>query len=217
MTVVLWVLYLCQFIGSFFIFSWLPSVLTNAGVTESTALFATSICTLGGMIGGVLLGITVDRVQARYRVLTASYVIGALAVVVSAFSAGLAPALFVALFVAGFGVIGTGVCMNSVGAGLYPPSIRTTAIGWFNGFGRVGSVIGPAIGGLLLAMNLSSQNIFVLAAVPAVVCALSVALLQRAARDGGFRQEPAEMFASETVSESARPVAGAGTVSEVES
>ncbi|MGM5069129.1 MFS transporter [Rhodococcus qingshengii] len=182
MTVVLWVLYLCQFIGSFFIFSWLPSVLTNAGIAETAALLATSACTLGGMIGGVILGVTVDKVSARFKVLAASYVVGAVAVLISAFSTGALIGLFVALFFAGFGVIGTGVCMNSVAAGLYPTRIRTTAIGWFNGFGRVGSVVGPALGGLLLALSLDSQTIFILATIPTAICAICVVALSIVSR-----------------------------------
>lgn len=182
MTIALWVLFLFQFIGSFFIFSWLPSVLTNAGIVERTALLATSACTLGGMIGGVLLGVMVDKVKNRFRVLTLSYVVGAVAVVVSAFTTGVVGALFVALFVTGFGMIGTGVCMTSVAAGLYPSRIRSTGAGWSNGFGRVGSVLGPAIGGLLLALGLSSKAIFMVAIAPAVVCALCVVALSFAIR-----------------------------------
>lgn len=177
MTVVLWVLYTFQFLGSFFIFSWLPSVLTNAGIVETTALLATSACTLGGMIGGLLLGATVDKVTDRFKILTFSYVVGGIAIVTSAFSTGAVGALFVALFFAGFGMIGTGVCMNSVAAGLYPSRIRTTGVGWFSGFGRVGSVLGPAIGGLLLALGLSSKTIFIVSVVPAVVCAICVVAL----------------------------------------
>lgn len=182
MTVVLWVLFLFQFLGSFFIFSWLPSVLTNAGVDETAALLATSACTLGGMIGGVLLGMTIDRVASRFRVLACSYSIGAVAVIASAFSTAALPALFVALFVTGFGMIGTGVCMNAVGASLYPSKIRTTAIGWFSGWGRVGSVLGPAIGGLLLGLGLSSKSIFLFSAAPAAICAICVVLLSIASR-----------------------------------
>jgi len=188
MTIVLWVLYLCQFIGSFFIFSWLPSVLINAGVDETAALLATSACTLGGMIGGVILGMTVDRVATKFRILASSYIVGAVAIVVSAYSTSVVPALFVALFVAGFGVIGTGVCMNPVAASLYPARIRSTAIGWFTGFGRVGSVLGPALGGMFLALSFSSKSIFMLSVVPAVVCAVCVVALSIATRT--VRQEP---------------------------
>lgn len=181
-TVVLWVLYVCQFIGAFFIFSWLPSVLTNAGVGEQTAMFATSLCTLGGMAGALLLGAAVDRLTVRYRLLVASYLIGGVSVVAASYLTGSTAALLAVLFLTGFGLIGTGTCMNAVAAGLYPAEIRATAVGWANGWGRVGSVLGPGIGGLLLALELSSRSIFQIAVAPALVCALCVVALGLRAR-----------------------------------
>ncbi|MDF3309710.1 MFS transporter [Rhodococcus sp. T2V] len=182
LTIVLWVLYLCQFISSFFVFSWLPSVLTEAGLDQSIAIIATSMFTLGGL-GAVALGMAVDRLGGyRFWIVGGSYALGATAVSISAVSTGSLPILFVALTLAGFGIIGTGGCMNAIGASLYPAKIRTTAVGWFNGFGRVGSVVGPAIGGALLAMNLSPQSIFLVAVIPAAMCTVCAVLLGIASR-----------------------------------
>lgn len=190
MTTVLWVLFLCQYMGSFFIFSWLPSVLTKAGVGDTAALFATSTCTLGGLIGGVILGVTIDRVNVRFQILAVTYAVGAVSIIVTALTTGLPLALFISLFITGFGVIGTGVCMNAVASGLYPSRIRTTAVGWFLGFGRVGSVIGPALGGLLLAMSMSSKSIFLFSAAPAAICSVCVVLLAISSRKVVPEPEP---------------------------
>jgi AAHS family 4-hydroxybenzoate transporter-like MFS transporter len=183
MTVVIWVLYLGQFITSFFIFSWLPSVLTSSGVGETAALIATSVCTLGGMIGGVLLGIRSDKASSRFNVLAISYTVGAAAVAVTAVTTGVSElAMFLALFVVGFGTIGTGICVNSLTASLYPPDIRSTGLGWAYGFGRVGALIGPAVGGLLLAMQLTAESIFLFSIVPVMLCAAAVVTLSLVVR-----------------------------------
>src|SRR5689334_435918 len=48
----------------------------------------------------------------------------------------------------------------------YPPGIRATALGWALGVGRLGAVLGPVIGGLLLDANLALRlNFWVFAAV----------------------------------------------------
>ncbi|WP_283354272.1 MFS transporter [Rhodococcus sp. IEGM 1305] len=177
-TIVLWILYAAQFMTTFFLFSWLPSVLTEAGVGRTTALIATSVCTLGGMLGGVALGRTIDRVASRFAVIGVSFAVGAAAVATTAMVTGFSNVLmFTALFIVGACTIGTGICINSITATLYPAHVRSTGVGWAYGFGRLGSVIGPSIGGVLLAMQFQARSIFLLILVPIAICALAVAAL----------------------------------------
>lgn len=182
-TVVLWVLYLAGFMTTFFIFSWLPSVLTEAGIGDTAALIATSVCTLGGMIGGVVLGRMVDRTGARFKVVAISYLVGAIAVATTAVATGSSLViLFIALFVVGSCTIGTGICVNSLTTALYPARVRSTGVGWAYGFGRLGSVVGPAIGGVLLALHASASTIFLLIMVPIAVCLIAVVTLAAMSR-----------------------------------
>lgn len=51
----------------------------------------------------------------------------------------------------------------------YPTSLRCTGIGWSVGVGRVGSVIGPVLGGYLMRLQWSQSQLFIATAVPAVV------------------------------------------------
>ncbi|MFF2847668.1 MFS transporter [Streptomyces sp. NPDC058001] len=186
MTVLVWVLYLAQFLTSFFIFSWLPSVLASAGVASTAALMATSICTLGGMVGGVTLGFWIDRFSSRFKVLATTYAIGACAVAAVAMALGTSTvAMFAALFVVGFGAIGSGVCVNAVTASLYPAEIRSTGLGWAQGFGRIGSVLGPALGGLLLGAHLGARAIFQLSTIPVAVCVAAIIGIGMTRRGGG--------------------------------
>lgn len=175
MTVLVWVLYLALYLTSFFIFAWLPSVLATAGIGSTAALMATSVTTLGGMIGGIALGAWIDRSAARFRVLAITYTIGACAVAATAVTTGSSMvAMFITLFIVGFGTIGSGICVNAVTVSLYPAEMRSTGLGWAQGFGRIGSVLGPMIGGLLLGAHLSAQTIFQLSVIPVLVCAIAI-------------------------------------------
>jgi AAHS family 4-hydroxybenzoate transporter-like MFS transporter len=176
-TVLVWIVYFNGLLLSFFIFSWMPSLLTAAGLGQSVSLVATSVCMLGGMIGGVLLGIAADRVRFAPRMLVGGFLLAALATWATAETVGsLVPLLF-AVFALGVGVIGTQTCMNAVTVGLYPAQIRATGVGWAYGVGRAGSLVGPAVGGILLAAHVTPRVIFLFSIVPAALAAAAMGVL----------------------------------------
>ena len=49
--------------------------------------------------------------------------------------------------------------------------IRATGVGWALAVGRIGSILGPAVGGILLSTGLDIQNIFLVGIVPPLVAA----------------------------------------------
>ena len=57
----------------------------------------------------------------------------------------------VLLMATGFGVIGAQVGITTLTSMIYPVAMRSTGLGWALGVGRVGSIVGPTIGGLMLA------------------------------------------------------------------
>ena len=60
-------------------------------------------------------------------------------------------------------------------ARLYPAQVRSTGIGWTTGVGRIGAVLGPALGGVLLERNTPLWLIFTVFAIPSAVGALCAA------------------------------------------
>ena len=64
--------------------------------------------------------------------------------------------------------------INALSAMYYPTVIRSTGVGWALGIGRIGSIIGPIIGGLMLAVQWTPQQIFMAGAVPALCAAGAV-------------------------------------------
>ena len=83
------------------------------------------------------------------------------------------PLLGVAIFLAGFCIVGGQNCSNATAATFYPTALRSTGVGWAFGVGRIGSIVGPIIGGMLLALHWAPKELFLAAAIPALVAALA--------------------------------------------
>ena len=87
--------------------------------------------------------------------------------------------LFVVVAVAGFCFVGGQPAVNALAATYYPTTLRSTGVGWSLGVGRVGSVLGPVLGGELIRRDWSNSAIFLAVAVPAVISAVMMLLLAR--------------------------------------
>jgi AAHS family 4-hydroxybenzoate transporter-like MFS transporter len=66
--------------------------------------------------------------------------------------------------------------INALSAMLYPSSIRGTGVAWAAGAGRAGGMIGPALGGLMLAQGWSVTMLYVATGAPLVASMLAVML-----------------------------------------
>jgi AAHS family 4-hydroxybenzoate transporter-like MFS transporter len=82
-------------------------------------------------------------------------------------------------------VVGGQPAVNALAGQFYPTTLRSTGIGWSLGIGRIGSVIGPLVGGQLIALNWSNTSLFHAAAVPVLCSALLVIALAGATRRRG--------------------------------
>jgi AAHS family 4-hydroxybenzoate transporter-like MFS transporter len=77
--------------------------------------------------------------------------------------------LFVAVFLAGFGVPGSQGGLNAFAATYYPTDLRATGVGSGLGIGRIGSIVGPLVGGVLLGRHWSARDLFIAASIPALI------------------------------------------------
>jgi AAHS family 4-hydroxybenzoate transporter-like MFS transporter len=89
-----------------------------------------------------------------------------------------------AVFIAGICVVGGQTGSNAMAAESYATSIRSTGVGWSLGIGRIGSIVGPVVGGILLSSHLEMRRVFWAAAVPPLIAVAAVVILnQRTKRD----------------------------------
>jgi AAHS family 4-hydroxybenzoate transporter-like MFS transporter len=164
-TALLWSINLLNLLTTYFLLLWTPAILHDAGAGPSAAIVAATVFSLGVIASPTLMAQIIDRLGIE-RVLTVALAAGASCIL----AIGLLDppfALLVALvFGAGIGVGAQGG-INALAALIYPPSIRATGAGWALGFGRIGGVAGPLLGGALLAHGFSAPQIYAAAAVPA--------------------------------------------------
>jgi AAHS family 4-hydroxybenzoate transporter-like MFS transporter len=125
---------------------------------------------LGGVIGALTSTLLVARFGV-FKVMTLMVASGSLAVATLGYLYGSGGALYSGLAVIGLLVIGGQQNAPAISVQLYPQRMRSAGVGWQFAAGRFGSILGPIIGGRLLAANISIQLLFVLIAIPTLLSA----------------------------------------------
>jgi len=176
-TGLLWIVFFCNLLVLYFLINWLPSILQTAGLPIERAIIATVVLNAGGIIGGLTLSRLVDS-RRPFAILGGAYAMAAALVAGIGFAATVSiPILMITIFAAGFFVIGSQYCMNALAANYYPTGLRSTGVGWALGIGRIGSIVGPVVGGAMIAMSWSSEELFAAIAIPPVFASISVFLI----------------------------------------
>lgn len=180
-TLLLWVVNFANLLDMYFLSNWLPTVIREAGYSTQTAVLAGTALWGGGVIGTLLLGRIID-IAGFTRVLATTFLIAIAATAAIGNPAVMVSvaAMFVAIFLTGFSIIGGQPALNALAATYYPTSLRSTGIGWSLGVGRIGSVVGPVLGGALMHLQWSSSSLFAAAAVPACVSLAGIVAIHRA-------------------------------------
>ena len=182
-TLLLWVVFFMSLLDLYFLSNWLPTVLNDLGASIAAAAAIGSMLQVGGMVGTFALGSIIDRFS--FRALALVYFIAVFAVGAIGQLGHSAVLVTIAIFVAGFCIVGGQIAANALAAGFYPTSVRATGVGWALGIGRIGSIVGPLVGGVLLSLRWSAGEVFVAAAGAALCAALAALSLSRIAGLGG--------------------------------
>ena len=175
-TVLIWTIYFMNLLNLYFLNSWLPTIISDAGIPVATAIRVTSLFQFGGIAGALLLGRLLDR-YFSFAVLAGCYLWAAICIFLIG-SSGVSVALLAATIAcAGIGIIGGQNASHALSSEFYPTRMRATGVGWALGIGRIGSIVGPMIGGVLLAEGPAARQIFWAAATPAVIATVAAAAL----------------------------------------
>lgn len=172
-TVLLWAANFMNLLAVYFLANWLPVIMNDAGHRGSQAVLAGTIFWIGGFIGNLLLGWIVER-RGFGSTLVATFLVATLAVAMIGQTAASFELACLVIAVAGFCVLGGQSGLNTLAGMYYPTAARSTGIGWSLGVGRMGSILGPTIGGVLMQLNWSTPSLFVIAAFPALLAALAL-------------------------------------------
>jgi MFS transporter, AAHS family, 4-hydroxybenzoate transporter len=177
-TLLLWIPFFMNLLILYFILSWLPSLLSDAGMPVSAGITAVAAFSIGGIIGTLLEG-PLMKTFGVYRPMAAEFIASVALVWLASLIFANFTLMIVVTFALGISVQGAQAGLNVLAAMYYPTSIRSTGVGWSLGVGRVGAIVGPLIGGAMLQMQWTPRQIFLAGAVPALVSAVTVILSGR--------------------------------------
>ena len=83
---------------------------------------------------------------------------------------------------------GASLTLAPLASTYYPPELRSTGVGWANGFGRAGSFFGPLALAWLMQLHLPPALVLGALMVPMALCAVFATLLPLALRATGGAQ-----------------------------
>jgi AAHS family 4-hydroxybenzoate transporter-like MFS transporter len=128
---------------------------------------------MGGVIGTFFFSWMVERV-GFIPVLGTAFTIACITIALIGHPALSLVLLFVVVFVAGFCVVGGQGAVNALAATYYPTNLRSTGVGSGLGVGRIGGIAGPSVAGALLMIGWMPRELFYVAAIPALISALTM-------------------------------------------
>lgn len=177
-TLLIWSAFFTGFVVVYFVSSWMPQVLANAGLSQEKAIQGTATIPLGSIFGTMLMGYLAKKVPLN-RLIAGGFVagtlcifaIGSLTTDIAAVPYGLVVCL---LLLIGITLMGAFSNLYNIALAIYPAQVRSTGLGWAAGLGRAGAVISPLLAGLLMGLHFSMPVLFVIFAIPALVSAYCV-------------------------------------------
>ncbi len=185
-TLFIWTVYFMNLLNLYFLNSWLPTIISDANIPVATAIRLTALFQVGGIGGALVLGAILDR-YFSFWILAGCYLWAAVCVFFIGASGASPLLLGVTIASAGLGIIGGQNACHALTAGFYPTAIRSTGVGWALGIGRIGSIVGPILGGLLLARGTPIGQVFWAAAIPALIATLAATGIALMGRNRGVR------------------------------
>lgn len=173
-TILLWIPFFMNLLILYFILSWLPALLRQAGMPVSAGITAIMSFSIGGIVGTILQGPLMGKLGV-YRTIVTEFASSLVLVIVASSIFSNFPVMMLVTFILGVTVQGTQAGLNALSAMYYPTTMRSTGVGWALGVGRVGSILGPLIGGMMLGMQWTPPEIFRAGAIPAL-CAMTAVI-----------------------------------------
>ena len=138
--------------------TWLPELMLRSGFDTKGSLSFLLVLNGAAALGPIIVARFADRFGPK-PVVAASFLLGALSIMALTLKLPLAALLAIVALV-GIGTSGTQTLIYGFVANFFPTRVRGAGVAWCAGFGRLGGVGGPLIGGLLIASGLSIDTIF---------------------------------------------------------
>lgn len=142
--------------------TWLPELMLRAGFNAKGSLSFLLVLNGAAALGPIVVARFADRFGPK-PVVAASFLLGAVSIAALTLKLPLAALLGIVALV-GIGTSGTQTLIYGFVATYFPTRVRGASVAWCAGFGRLGGVGGPLIGGLLIAAGFSIDTILLILA-----------------------------------------------------
>lgn len=182
-TLLLWATFLPTLLILYLILNWLPTLVVAKGMDAAVAPQASLAFNFAAVAGALLIGRLVDRFDARWP-LTLAY-LGLVGTLVALSQSGTLVAILMLSGAAGFLVLGANYALYGVASAYYSADIRGTGSGASMAVGRIGSIVGPGLAGVLLSSGVSAAGVVAFLIPVAVIAMLAVFALSFLRPSGG--------------------------------
>jgi AAHS family 4-hydroxybenzoate transporter-like MFS transporter len=174
-TALVWLIFVLNLMANNLMNAWLPMIVQSSGHSAAQGAYAGSLYQLGGSVGGLCMGILIDRFGLK--VLVAAFAL-AVPVLIFAGTPGISDSLLLTMaFFSGWVIVGMQTALNASAGLIYPTDLRANGVGYALGVGRVGSIVGPLLGSLLTRLEMPPETFFYVTAIGPLFCAGSCVLL----------------------------------------
>ena len=188
-TLMFWVAFFMCLLMVYALGSWLPKLMIQAGYSLGASMLFLFALNIGGMVGAIGGGVLADKFHLK-PVLTIMFTVGAIALILLGYNSPQA-VLYGLIAIAGAATIGSQILLYTFVAQFYPAAVRSTGMGWASGIGRIGAIVGPVLTGALLTLELPHQMNFLVIAIPGVIAALAIFMVNlRASVEGEKVKQP---------------------------
>ena len=178
-TIYLWIGYFCLMFAFYFVASWTPKMLVDAGLSTIQGVSAGIYLQAGGIVGAIIIGLLASRL--KITMLTSAYL---MMCVISMLIYGFGNldlfGLMLCASIMGFFLIGAMIGLYAIAPGVYPASHRVTGIGSAIGLGRIGAIIAPFLGGWILEFGVETSQIITVFALPLIIASIAVSKIKLA-------------------------------------
>ena len=174
-TFMFWIAFFMCLLMVYALGSWLPKLMIQAGYSLGASMIFLFALNIGGMIGAIGGGALADKFHLK-PVLTSMFLLGSMSLILLGFNSPTF-VLYTLIAVAGAATIGSQILLYTFVAQYYPTTLRSTGMGWASGIGRIGAIVGPVLTGALLGFELPHQMNFLAIAIPGVIAALAIFLV----------------------------------------
>jgi AAHS family 3-hydroxyphenylpropionic acid transporter len=157
-TLLLWVSFFLGLLMLYLLLSWLPTLLVGNGMTKPQAAAAQIAFNVGGGLAALLMGQVLEGRLRRAGVVATFLALPALILLLSRAPPQVGLTVLI-VFALGCAVLAAQAFLYAVAPACYPTSIRGVGVGAAVAFGRIGSIAGPKLAGLLKAAGHSYSQL----------------------------------------------------------